>query len=231
MLKDNGREVKERRNYHMTTEELGLLFDYSKRWSSKFQLLVAICAFRGLRISEASSINILDFRDDNFDKLTYREAKTNKMQQNRPIIKPLADMIKAYVYTNRHLLKDGYLFPFYNSKSKAPHMTTGVAEAFFSKMRKIIGRDHINFLDKYEINTENGKIINRYRISFHSLRRWFETHLLHEDVSVYAIKEIMNYSDYEPLNCYLNRFEIIDQEPEILNKAFSSVFETLNKNG
>jgi integrase len=152
------------------------------------------------------------------------------MQQNRPIIKPLADMIKAYVYTNRHLLKDGYLFPFYTSRKK-PYMDTKTAEACFSKMRKIIGKDHINFLDKYEIHAENGKVINRYRISFHSLRRWFETHLLHEDVSVYAIKEIMNYADYEPLNCYLNRFEIIDKEPEILNKAFASVFQSLNKDG
>ena len=128
------------------------------------------------------------------------------------------------------MLKDGYLFPFYTSRKK-PYMDTGAAEACFSKMRKIIGKDHINFLDKYEIKTENGNIINRYRISFHSLRRWFETHLLHKGADVYTIKEIMNYADYEPLNCYLNRFEVIDKEPEILNKAFADVFQSMNKNG
>ena len=206
------------------------MFDYSKKWSSKFQLLVAICSFRGLRISEALGINILDFKDDSFNRLTYREAKTNKVQQNRPIIKPLADMIKAYIYTNRHLLKDGYLFPYYSSR-RLPHMDTKTGEAFFSKMRKIIGRDHPGFLDKYEIKTENGKTMFRYRICFHSCRRWFENHLFGQTNNINIVKTVMDYADFEPLNAYLNRFEVIDKEPEILNKAFADVFQSMNKDG
>lgn len=232
MLQDNGRQVKQERNYHITTEELAILFKYARRFGTKYQLMLLIGAFRGLRISEICAINILDFANSNFDKLTYREAKTNKLNHNKPIIPELATMIKTYVITNRHLLTDGYLFPYYASRRKAPHMTVGVASSWFGKLRRIIGRDHPSFLDRYNIVLENGRVQVRYRIGWHSLRRWFETNV-HSKTDIHTIQRIMNYSKMDTLNHYLSKYEVLKREPLVLENALSPVFTSfiqLDKN-
>lgn len=228
MLVSNGRNPKVERNYHITTEELKLLFEYSRRYSSKFQLLIALCAFRGLRVSEALAINILDFSDTTFTKLTYREAKTNKMQHNKPIIQPLAEMIKAYVVTNSHRLSDGYLFPYHNKKQKRPYLRTEVIGAWMAKLRNLVGKDHPAFLEGYTVKAESGKTLYRYRIGFHSFRRWFETHLHDSTNDVYTVKEVMSYADFAPLNAYLNRSRVLQREGEILHKAFTPLLQELS---
>lgn len=225
MLNDNGRIIKIRNNYHITSDELKILLRYANEcMSSKMQLLFALCAFKGLRVSEALAINIMDFEDSTFTKLTFREAKTNKMRHASPIIPPMAEMIKAYVSTNGHRLTDGYLFPYYTSKKKA-HMTTPTAEAMFAKLRKRIGKEHPQFLQKYPMRTKAGKMIFRYRIGFHSLRRWFETSIFDNTKSLHTVKEIMRYTKFEPLNAYLNRYKVHENEAMILQKTFNPIFK------
>jgi len=193
------REIKNKRpNYFMTDNEVKILWNYTKeKWSSKFRVMLAFALFRGLRIGEIVAINITDFNYD-FTKL-------------------------RVIFEKSHIedwLPDGYLFPFYSSKGKAPHMTTGVAEAFFSKIRKIIGKDYPQFIEKRKFR--NG--YNKYRISFHSCRRWFETRIHDNIKNKKKLADIMRYIDAETVNTYLNPYETWKEERNILNSTFENYF-------
>lgn len=224
MLADNGRRLKQRFNYHMSTREVRILFKYSARWSFKWQLLLSFCAFRGLRVSEALAINYLtDFVDPSFSKLVVREAKTNKIR-TLPLISPLSDMIRRYVALEGQRLRNGFLFPYYSSK-KLPFMDTMTADAHICKMRKIIGKDYPEFLEEYHFVGLRGEVYSRHRIGFHSLRRWFETTIFNRTESVYIVKEIMDYTDFKVLNSYLNNATIKEREPVLLAETFNPLIK------
>lgn len=227
MLKSNGKKTTVKYNYHITTTELKHLWNYSKNWGLKWRVLIGLCCFRGLRISEALAINIFDFKDDSFTSLTYRTAKTNKIESNKPIIKPLACLIKSYVISNLPALKNGFLFPYYN-KASCPHMTTRSAEALFSKLRKKIGAVHPEFLDKYYFKTDKNTIV-RYRIGFHSLRRWFETNIYHFKRDPFLVKEVMGYDDVKSITPYINGFEMLNEEPQILKQTFGELYKNIER--
>jgi integrase len=216
------REIRGKKpNLFMTDEEVRILLEYSKRWSSKFQLMLAFCLFRGLRIGETLAINLLDF-DREFTSLRVIFEKSHVMD-TLPIIPELSLMVREYIAKNSHLFKDGYLFPYYTSRWNG-HMSTGVAEALFSKMRKIIGRDHPNFLDK--IVLKNGGF--RYRIGLHSCRRWFETRLYDSLKDRNAVANIMRYLDPSTVDTYLDPYELWKKENSILQKAFQDRIKMLN---
>ena len=83
------REVRGKKaNLFMTDEEVRILLEYSKRWSSKFQLMLAFCLFRGLRIGETLAINLLDF-DREFTSLRVIFEKSHVMD-TLPIIPELS---------------------------------------------------------------------------------------------------------------------------------------------
>jgi integrase len=224
MLADNGHKVNQRFNYHMSTEEVKTLFRYSSRWSFKWQLLLSLCAFRGLRVSEALAVNYLtDFVDEGFSKIIVREAKTNKIR-TLPLIRPLSLMINKYVALEAHRLRNGFLFPYYSSK-KLPFMDACTAGAYLCKMRKIIGKDHPGFLEKYHFIGPSGRAYYRHRVSYHSLRRWFETTIFNRTESAYIVKEIMDYTDFKVLNSYLNTASIKEREGELLSETFNPIMD------
>lgn len=234
MLASNGRNSKVKNNYHITNEELKILFRYSAFYGYKYQVLISFCAFRGLRVSEALAVNMFDFNQD-FSKITIREAKTNKVR-TLPLIKPLQEMIKHYITLNVHTLKNGFLFPYYSSK-KRPYLSCGSAEAWFSKIRNKIGEKNPSFMDKVAIprpftknKSEEPIMTFRYRIGFHSLRRWFETRLWNATKNAYIVKELMDYTDYNVLNSYLDRNQIKEHEKEILEEALNNYANELIRN-
>ena len=171
---------------------------------------------------------------DNFSKLTYREAKVNKLQHNRPLIEPLADMCRLYVKTCHKKFREGYLFHHYTRLKTVdlrPFMDIKTAGAFLTKLRRDIGKEYPQIMERYVFETDSGSTQTRYRVSFHSLRRWFETNLK-EKSDVYVVKEIMNYSKYEVLNSYLNRANVMTREKEILSEAFNPIArEVMNDRG
>lgn len=217
------KEIKEKKpNYFMTDKEVRLLWKSTKdKWSFKFSMMLGFALFRGMRVGELVAINITDFNRD-FTKLRVIFEKSH-IEDWLPLTPQLTEMVKGYITKNRPF-KDGYLFSFYNSKKKAPHMTAGVAEAFFSKMRKIIGRDHPEFLEKK--NFKNG--YTRYRITFHSCRRWFETRIHDNIKNKKKLADIMRYIDANTVDTYLNPYETWKEEKTILKSTFEHYFAAFN---
>jgi len=194
------KEIKPRRSFFMTDEEAKILWEESKRWSSKFRLILAFALFRGLRIGEILAINLLDFNHD-FTALNVIIEKSHILE-TLPLVPQLTAMVKDYVLKNRHLMIDGYLFPYYTSR-KAPHMRTATAEALFSKLRKIIGKKHPQFLECYTYPSGYKK----YRIGLHSCRRWFETRIFNNIGNKTAVADIMRYLDRSTVDKYLDPYE------------------------
>jgi integrase len=216
------REIKGKKtNLFMTDEEVKILIEYSKRWSSKFQLMIALALFRGMRVGEVVSVSLLDF-DREFTSLKIIFEKSHVFD-TLPLIPELGLMVREYVAMNSHLFRDGYLFPYYSSK-KQDHMSTKTAEALFSKMRKIIGQDHPSFLDRVILN--NGQF--RYRIGWYSCRRWFETRVYESLKDRNALANIMRYLDVSTVDTYIDPYELWKKENIILQKVFEDRLRTLN---
>jgi integrase len=212
---------KKRANLFITDNEVKLLCEYcSKHWGSKWQLLISFALLRGLRIGEIVAINILDFNED-YSKLRVVTSKTY-IEDNLPLIPELTNLVKDYVLKNKHLLKDGYLFPYYTSKKK-PHLTIGVAEAFFSKLRQQIGKDYPQFLEKANIG------YNRFRIGLHSLRRYFETKIYDKTKDRKGLADIMRYLDTRTVDNYIDPYETWKKERDILEGVFDKKISFLRK--
>lgn len=218
------KRIRERRNYFMTTDEVKILWTYAKRWGSKAQLLFAFALFRGMRIGEICAINILDFSED-FKSLKVIHEKSH-IQDTIPLIPELTELTKTYIMKNKHLLKDGYLFPFYSSRRYAPHLTTKVAESIFSKLRKNIGKDYPGFLERNMLPSK-GCIHYRYRIGFHSCRRWFETRIYENIKDRKKLADIMRYLDVSTVDTYIDPYETWKKERSILGTTFSEHFNFL----
>ena len=217
---------RKRTNYFITDEEARILWQYSKRWGTKFQVMAGLALFRGMRIGEIVSTNIYDFQNEEFQKLNIILEKSHILDEF-PILKGFNGLIKEYVMKNRHLLKDGYLFPFYISR-RLPHMSTAVAVGLFCKMRQIIGKDYPEFLDRQEIINSKGKTIYRYRISWHTCRRWFETRIWEHYKDKMLLRDLMRYKDSKTIDVYINPYETWKKESDILNSTFGGLFDNFN---
>ena len=227
MVIQNIKIRKKRPNYFITTSEAMLLYRYSQLWGSKWQVLIGLCLFRGLRIGEAVAVNIKDFMNDDFNKLNVILEKSHILDEF-PIIKGFDNIIKSYVKNNIHLLKDGWLFPSHSSRSMTQHMSKGTAMTKLFKMRLVIGRKHPVFLEKTVFpnsKNSNADVYQRYRITFHSLRRWFETHIWDKHKDKMLLRDIMRYKNSRTVDVYINPYETWKNERELLNNTFSSLFD------
>ena len=224
---DNIKEKK--RNYFMTSDEAKILWKYSKRWGSKFQVMIGLALFRGMRISEICAVNLYDFQDQNFQKLNIILSKSH-ISDNFPILKEFNELLHNYIMRNKHMFKDGYIFPFYNSRKKANHMSEKTAGALFCKLRKIIGKDYPEFLERIQ-DKAKGDSVNRYRIGWHSCRRFFETKLYDKYKDVRIVANIMRYRDWKTVQVYVDPYEIWKKEQELLNDTFGDFFQDLNQVG
>lgn len=206
-----------RPNYFMTDDEVKIIWAHLKRrYSSKFLLILSFGLFRGLRIGEAVAINILDFEHD-FTKLRIVFEKSH-IEDVMPLLPEHTAMIKDYVLKNKHTFKDGYLFPFYSSKQKSNHMSALVYESLFCKIRKEIAKEHPQFLDK--TNFKTGYV--KYRISFHSCRRWFETRIYSHIKDKKCLSDIMRYLDSSTVDRYIDPYETWTRERDILQGTFDN---------
>ena len=206
-------------NKFMTTEELNVLWQYASRWDRKFQLILGFAAFRGLRIGEILAININDFTPD-FSKVYVILEKTN-IGDWLPLPEGFSMFVKDYCMMNRHRFKDGYIFPFYSkSREKMPHLDTKTAEALISKIRKIIGAEYPKFLEIVWQTQER----HRYRIGFHTLRRWHETHIWDIKHDHLLIADLMRYKDKTTPFTYISPYEHWKNEKDVMNHCFSPVY-------
>lgn len=204
-----------------------ILWRYSSLWGSKWQVLIGLCLFRGMRIGEAVAVNIKDFQNDEFNKIKIILEKSH-IADEFPIIKGFDQIIKNYIKNNIHLLKDGWLFPSISSRCKTQHMSTGQAMDKLYKMRLVIGKKHPAFLETTEFPNSinrNASTYKRYRITFHSLRRWFETNIWDKHKDRMLLRDIMRYKHSKTIDVYINPYEIWKQEREILNNCFTNIFD------
>jgi integrase len=213
-------------NYFMTTEEAMTLWHYSALWGSKWQILIGLCLFRGLRVGEAVAVNIKDFKDDNFNELRVIMEKSHIID-DLPIVKGFDNHLRDYIKDNLHLMKDGWLFPAHSSQSRTQHITTGMAMNKLYKMRLVIGKKHPSFLETVKFpgsKNTNAEVYQRYRITFHSLRRWFETNIWDKYKDKMLLRDVMRYSHSKTVDVYINPYEVWKKERELLNTVFSDLF-------
>jgi integrase len=233
MLEDNGRRVKQHFNYHITTDELKIFFHYiRKHCHTQYEIACLLMCFRGMRTSEALAANVNDFNNE-FTRITYREAKTNKLRMNEVVVKPIAERVKAYVEMNKFRLEDGWLFPYYKNKVRCikgveryyPHMDAHTFEQWFVVVRKRLAKDHACFNEKYPFTYKNGMVKWKYRISSYSFRRWFETTFyIGTGYNLALLKEIMLYSSkFDPIKHYIRIVHKDEQKADILENAFGTL--------
>lgn len=216
-----------KKNYFMTTDEAMILWRYSALWGDKWRVLIGLCMFRGLRIGEAVAVNIKDFKDDKFDELRVILEKSH-IADSLPIIEGFDQVLKNYIKNNIHLMKDGWLFPCHSSQSSTPHISVGMAMTKLYKMRLVIGKKHPAFLEKIvfpDSKNKNAPVYQRYRITFHSLRRWFETHIWDKYKDKMLLRDVMRYSHSKTVDVYINPYEIWKKERILLNDVFSGLFD------
>jgi len=209
---------RKRPNYFITDEEVKIMWKYSKRWSEKFQVMLGFALFRGLRIGEVCAINIKDFKPDG--KLTVKLQKSYIID-DFPLLDDFNKLLQDYIKNNLHTFKNGYLFPYYSHRNKNQkyYMTTEVAGAYMSKFRKIIGTDNPQFLDRTEFNN---KI--KYRIGWHSCRRWLETKIYDEYANRKTVADIMRYKKMHTVDTYLDCYDTWKQEKQMLEKTFKNIY-------
>lgn len=212
---------KKRPNYFMTDNEVGILWKHIwKHYSTKYGVMLAIGLFRGLRIGEICAVNVLDLKQD-YTKLRVIMSKSH-IEDDLELIPQLSNIIKEYVYKNHYTFKDGYLFPFYNNRANK-HLDPRAAESWFAKVRQEIGKEHPSFLDHRIL--DNGQ--RRYRISWHSCRRWFETRIYDHNKDKKRLADIMRYLKINTVDTYIDPYETWKQERNILEGVFDERIRNL----
>lgn len=220
MLKSNGKLIKQRKNLHMKLEELKVLIDFLKeKYNYKWVVAVMIQFSMGLRCSEMLAINIHDFKDE-FRKLDYRQAKTNKVILDEPVPEPCRQIILSYLSKNIHTLKDGYLFGAHN---KSGYVSTETYGAFWSKWRMGIAKEHPGFLDQYPT-----KLGVKYRISSHSLRRLHRTILADKFPDrLFMVSQWCHYESFDKFQTYINEFKLMELRDKLMLPALNPVISNI----
>lgn len=222
MLPDNGKRVKQQLNYHMRLQEVLEIFEYVRvHCALKWEIALLLMITRGFRPAECMALHTLDFSVD-FTRVTYREAKTNKLRINEAIVPEVAARIQAYCRMNT--LKEGYLFHFYNKKSQGrPYMTAQVFSTWFCDIRSEIARNNPRFNEKYPFSTKSGGTQWRHRINLYSFRRFFETYLYcNNKFNLALIKQICEYSSkFDPMKHYITFFHEEGEKDRVLQETFS----------
>lgn len=205
----------------MTKEELNLVRQGAKRFSSKWQLAVDLAWGMGLRTAEIAPMNIKDFKQE-FRIVGIVHAKSH-LYDDRQIPEWLRQRIIQYITHNSHLLKDGYLFPYYTSRRQKPHVTTNTMANIFYKLREYLKKEHPSFQEGWEMS--NGDF--RHRIGWHSLRRFHQTYIMKKTNNIFLLRDLMRYKDTRSCNPYIDPYQVWEREREILEETFEDLVQEI----
>lgn len=235
-------EVKLKRpNLFLSKEEAAILWAESYRWGLKWRCMLALAMFRGMRIKEVCNAQLHDFRLDSKGQmyLTVILCKSH-IKDELPLLPEVADLISQYVRNNLHLMKNGYLFP---NRHGSAGISTEAAGALFAKMRNIVAKKHLSFSDRRPIMNPQtnmqrtdrlGRLSWRYRISWHSCRRFFETSVWTDEKygkDLMILRDVMRYRDTRSCEPYINSYELYTKEPAFLQQTFGAVINDFNLKG
>lgn len=235
-------EVKQKRtNLFLSREEAAILWAESHKWGLKWRCMLALAMFRGLRIKEIMNVQLHDLRTDSSGQmyLTVILCKSH-IKDELPLLPEIASLLSMYIRNNIHLMKNGYLFP---NRTGSSGMSTESGGALFAKMRKDIARKHPSFAERRPVinpktNEQRqdrlGRLSWRYRISWHSCRRFFETSVWTDPrygKDLMILRDIMRYRDTKSCEPYINSYELYANEVKFLQSTFGLVIKDFNLRG
>jgi site-specific recombinase XerD len=165
----------------LSRNEVADLFAACDNLRDKCILMTAYGA--GLRVSEVSSLKVGDIDSKNM-QIFVRNAKGGK---DRFAILSKANLGILREYYRKYRPKE---WLFYSRNRTGTHITSRATQNIFNKYKDISG-------------------ITK-KVSTHTLRHSFATHLLEDGVSIYHIKQLLGHSDISTTCFYLHIVNISD---------------------
>ena len=163
----------------LTQEEIQALFNVCDNLRDKCILMTLYGA--GLRLSEVASLKVSDIHSDKM-QLFIRNAKGSK-DRYALLSQTNLEMLRAY-WKAYH--PKGWLF--YSRNHTCTHMTTKAIQNLFHK-----------YVKKANISK---------KVSVHTMRHSFATHLLESGTSIYHIKQLLGHSNINTTCVYLHLVKI-----------------------
>lgn len=167
---------------------------YSKEWfsideikklfrcpvlNSRNLLLMRVCYYGGLRISEVLKSKKEEYRNESYTYLLIREQKTDKLNwETQPIPETILGEVMRYCNDNNIKTQD---YVFQSNRNKP--LSYNMAYKMIKKTSKQCG------IDK--------------NITTHSFRRSRATHLLDKGISIYKISNFLRHSNIKTTQLYL----------------------------
>lgn len=207
-------------NFLYDDNEAMTIYTEAAKYTPEVELLVGFMLFRGVRISEGREINVKDFSSKRFDKIEIILCKS-KILDEFPIAAGFSKRIEKYIQDNSFRMKNGYLFPGQHGGCWTLH----AAEWAFLKFRAKLEKKYPQFGELYRYNSG----YTRHRVTWHTLRRWFETKLLEAGLSENEVADIMRYSSTRPVRSYWNSYKTWKKEREIIETVFGDFFGIAEK--
>ncbi|MCO1604026.1 tyrosine-type recombinase/integrase [Desulfosporosinus nitroreducens] len=163
----------------LTQEEIQALFNVCDNLRDKCILMTLYGA--GLRLSEVASLKVSDIHSDKM-QLFIRNAKGSK-DRYALLSQTNLEMLRAYwkAYHPKEWL-------FYSRNHTCTHMTTKAIQNLFHK-----------YVKKANISK---------KVSVHTMRHSFATHLLESGTSIYHIKQLLGHSNINTTCVYLHLVKI-----------------------
>lgn len=163
----------------LTRDEVNALFNACDNLRDKCILMTMYSA--GLRLSEVTSLNVSDI-DSQKMQIFIRNGKGRK---DRFAILSQANLEVLREYWKRYRPQD---WLFYSRNNTGTHITPRATQDIFRKYKAIAG-------------------ISK-KVSSHTLRHSFATHLLENGVSIFHIKQLLGHSDISTTCFYLHLVKI-----------------------
>ncbi|EHQ89865.1 tyrosine-type recombinase/integrase [Desulfosporosinus youngiae] len=163
----------------LTREEIEALFNVCDNLRDKCILMTLYGA--GLRLSEVASLKVSDIHSDKM-QLFIRNAKGSK-DRYALLSQTNLEMLRTYwkAYRPKEWL-------FYSRNHTSTHMTTKAIQNLFHK-----------YVKKANISK---------KVSVHTMRHSFATHLLESGTSIYHIKQLLGHSNINTTCVYLHLVKI-----------------------
>jgi integrase/recombinase XerD len=169
--------IQENDVHFLTKKEQGLLL--SKVDNIKHKLIIFLMLDAGLRVSEACSLKLENFNFKN-KSMTVRSLKRHESSKKLFRTIPLSDrlylILADYLYNNKHLHKEDYLFP-----SGDTHLSRDAANKFLSRIN-------------YKLNIKN--------LHPHALRHTFATNHIATGTPLENVKEMLGHERYDTTLIY-----------------------------
>jgi len=162
----------------LSKAEINKLF-HSPEVSSRDLLLMKVCYYGALRVSEALNSKREDYRNEDYTYLLLRDQKTDKMNwEAQPITPRLYGDINRYCNDNKIKTQD-YVF----QSNRSPRLSYPMAYKIIKNAVKVAGIDKM--------------------ITTHSFRRSRATHLLDDGLPLNKVSGFLRHKSIETTLKYL----------------------------